>query len=460
MQQRDAAVLGMGRKAGVPHQSRTLGLTTAVLNIPIQSTMAKKLHLRELPLLSQTPTVADDPDPDEKASTDGDEPKTPLARAFYSQFTWQESLTGQALGPQRGNASYEARQTLLVIASKYEQDQTVCFLAEDGSHGEGFTITIVGKPRRLTTDPKDVGAVGIPCIFRANSRVDMVNMDVGMRKWMILYQKLRAVEGKCGRLVCNVSEQALLLRHLEQNALRVSEGSRLAFQQTQPGLNFEGFSYSFISPMTAPSSPGSPEPTPSPTSDTGRTTRAAPREPSTLCMVCNERPHRKTCSRCKVRKFCGKACQAADWKTHKKHCHPPQGTRIATTARADHAQQLIDVPLPAVPPPLQVSSEGIGQRFLIKAQLSIHGDPLRSPVLLNNRGSALQISVSPTSVANETFLTLVQAIQRLGIPGTVLGLPRIQYGLKAYFYASIVKKWEQTTLRILLHEAVDGIDWK
>ena len=39
-----------------------------------------------------------------------------------------------------------------------------------------------------------------------------------------------------------------------------------------------------------------------------------------LCPVCNLKPVKKTCTGCKIRRYCGRTCQKEDWKVHKKVC--------------------------------------------------------------------------------------------------------------------------------------------
>ena len=40
-----------------------------------------------------------------------------------------------------------------------------------------------------------------------------------------------------------------------------------------------------------------------------------------VCFVC-QTPTKKSCSICKIKKYCSKECQISDWKIHKKKCIP------------------------------------------------------------------------------------------------------------------------------------------
>jgi hypothetical protein len=41
------------------------------------------------------------------------------------------------------------------------------------------------------------------------------------------------------------------------------------------------------------------------------------------CPICFAKPMVKTCAKCKLRRYCSKECQRADWKVHKRYCTPP-----------------------------------------------------------------------------------------------------------------------------------------
>jgi len=43
---------------------------------------------------------------------------------------------------------------------------------------------------------------------------------------------------------------------------------------------------------------------------------------SNVCNRCNGRDNLKTCNRCRLVRYCGRECQVADWKQHKKACQP------------------------------------------------------------------------------------------------------------------------------------------
>jgi hypothetical protein len=44
-------------------------------------------------------------------------------------------------------------------------------------------------------------------------------------------------------------------------------------------------------------------------------------QPATpTCFACHENPGTQACGRCKIAKYCSRACQKNDWKTHKKQC--------------------------------------------------------------------------------------------------------------------------------------------
>ncbi|XP_064620987.1 uncharacterized protein LOC135483865 [Lineus longissimus] len=57
--------------------------------------------------------------------------------------------------------------------------------------------------------------------------------------------------------------------------------------------------------------------------------------PPTFCRVCGAEGL-KTCSKCKMAKYCSKECQVKDWKaSHKRECRPPEEVAIAEAATSD-----------------------------------------------------------------------------------------------------------------------------
>ena len=57
---------------------------------------------------------------------------------------------------------------------------------------------------------------------------------------------------------------------------------------------------------------------------------------SNKCGRCGAGGHLKTCDRCGLMRYCGRECQLADWKQHKKTCRPCQPTASFTVGDQTH----------------------------------------------------------------------------------------------------------------------------
>jgi hypothetical protein len=163
----------------------------------------------------------------------------------------------------------------------------------------GFFLSIVGRPFHASGEEGDVG---VPCVFRKTTKEQFnkgsKNIPMGLKVWIHGVAGVSVFEqtnfSKPYR--ARAAEIEIMLLQLIKNSKRVSQECLDRFQATNAGREcFEGFTYSFISPMWKDLSAVKEE---KKRKDEGK-----------RCAVCEKKTGVLVCNGCKARTFCSSECR-------------------------------------------------------------------------------------------------------------------------------------------------------
>ncbi|VDB84567.1 unnamed protein product [Peniophora sp. CBMAI 1063] len=228
---------------------------------------------------------------------DGEAASQAFKRTSVAELAGQQTGVETRLDVNGNEVSMVSRNTIVVVcemlaslAELYEQGFRVALFQDEG---QGFTIVV----RMLGVYALNAQTPIMPLLYEIAETPEAMK---GPKIAQFMETQLQGGEG--GQLVCNLQELALIHHLLQLNSSNVAPEYEFSLAPDQ-----RAFRRSFIIPLG-----------PLDALQVAKVTH------NPGCAVCGSAAV-KTCSGCKIERYCSSACQKAHWKHHKEFCRYMQG---------------------------------------------------------------------------------------------------------------------------------------